>query len=139
MSKIIRAVLLGLAPVALLAPQAGAATSTSVGGCTVTPASPYVSGGYAYANAYVRCTTGRTVIVNHQIREDDVTSDDDVSVVRADAVTVPAGQTVRVGPVAGRCGNFDPTGAEELFHRARINVGGINSGWAESPRVSTTC
>ena len=126
-----------------LAGSASAAGSTSVFNCTVTPANPFIEyrGGIrgVGANVYVKCTVGRTGIVNAQIRENDTVSDDEVTPIRSASFTILAGQTQKVLSMWGACNNFDATGAEELFSRAKINIGGINSAWANTPDVSASC
>jgi len=125
------------------ASPASAATSASRYGCTVTPASPYITyyNGvkYAEANVYVRCTVSRSGIVNAQIRESDNGFDQHVSSVGSAEFSIPAGGTRKVITVRGRCTNFDSVGNEELFTRAMINVGGLNSDWAQTLNVSTSC
>ena len=122
---------------------ASAATSASRYGCTVTPASPYITyyNGvkYAEANVYVRCSDSRSGIVNAQIRESDNGADQHVSSVGSASFSIPAGGTRKVITVRGRCTNFDAIGNEELFTRAMINVGGVNSDWAQTYNVSTSC
>ncbi|MBA2314897.1 MAG: hypothetical protein H0V87_05875 [Chloroflexi bacterium] len=122
---------------------AAAATEASVNGCTVTPASPYLAWvdgvKYAYANVYVYCWVSRTGIVNAQIMEDDGVSDDAVSGLGSASFSIFAGQTRKVLTIRGRCSNFDFGSAEELYNKARINIGGLNSAWANTSNVSTTC
>ena len=122
---------------------AGAADEATRYGCTVLPHTPYITviNGvrYAEANVYVRCDTGYTVIVNGKIMEADPGSDDQV-VFKTASATVPGDRLARkVLTMRGRCSNFDPTGAEELFTTAMINVGGVNSAWAQTYEISTTC
>jgi hypothetical protein len=123
---------------------AAAATSASVGKCTVSVNPVYVQyrGGVrgVEANVYVRCTEGRSGIVNAQMMEADTGSDDEITGLRSGSFTIPAGQTQKVMTVWGACGgNHDAVGAEEVYLKARINVSYVNSSWAQTAELSTTC
>lgn len=125
-----------------VAPQASAATSATVGGCEVTAYRPYietVSGvRYAKASVYVSCTQSRSGIANFKLMEADPGFDDQLSS-RSASFSLFAGQTTRVGVLSARCTGFDVAGNEELYSEAKINVGGINSGNAQSIQLSTQC
>ncbi len=71
--------------------------------------------------------------------EDDGVCDDAVSGLGSDGFSILAGQTRKVLTIRGRCSNFDFGSAEELYNKARINIGGINSAWASTSNVSATC
>lgn len=123
---------------------AAAATEATINYCTVRPWQPYTfvdSSGtrWARASIYVYCSRTHSGIANAQIKEADYGLDDQVSSLASFSFSISAGQTVRVGVVTGKCRNFDSTGAEELYTHARINVGGVNSSWADTNEVSTTC
>ena len=128
---------------ALSVSPATAATTASRYNCTVTPHYPYIayySGvKYAEASVYVRCSVSRSGIVNAQIRESDNGFDQEVTPIRAASFSIPAGATRRVIVIRGRCTNFDTIGNEELFTRAMINIGGVNSDWAQTPNLSASC
>lgn len=131
------------AGLALMAAPATAATETSVNYCSVRPANPYITTyngvRYAEANVYVYCSRSRSGIANAQIKEADYGTDDAVSGLGSFSFSLTAGQTMKVGTVRGRCLDFDSVGLEELYNHARINVGGINSSWADTGEVSATC
>lgn len=126
------------------AAPATAATTAAVGGCTVRPHQPYthVSNGvrYASANIYVTCSVGRSGFTRARIMEADPGFDDTVAPWKQQSMfTIQAGQTMKVGTVTGRCGNFDQFGAEELYASAQVWVGGLWSDVAETAQVSATC
>ncbi len=94
---------------------------------------------YAYANVYVYCWIGRTGTVNAQIMEDDAVGDDAVSGLGSASFTILCRTDPQGAGDRGRCSNFDFGSAEELYNKAKINVGYLNSAWASTPNVSAAC
>lgn len=129
--------------VAAQPPTTAAATTATVNGCEVMPAKPYLTyiNGVKYveANVYVKCWLSRSGIVNGQLREADEGPDQDITTMWSSDFSMTAGQTKKVLFLRGRCRNFDIGSNEELYTKAKINVGGINSAFASTAEVNGAC
>jgi hypothetical protein len=120
----------------------GQSKAVGIYGCSVSPHAPYTfvaSSGVKYARAhiYVTCTYSRSGTVTKKIMERDIGYDDEVAR-QAELFTIPAG-TTRGFVITGVCRNFDLGSREELFTEGQLNIGGINSGKAQSVTVSADC